>query len=63
MNQTITCPSCQRGLIAFDIHKLVKGEKFICPTCGAAISLSTKSQPTVSNALEGLESLKSVKKE
>lgn len=59
MMQSITCPSCQKGLISFDIHQLLKGEKFICPTCGAAVSLSAKSQPIVSNALDGLDKLKS----
>lgn len=55
--QSIPCPVC-RTPIMFDVNLLISGEKFCCTNCGAAISLSSSSVDTVSNAMKKLGKLR-----
>lgn len=55
--QHLPCPVCKTP-IPFTVEGLLKGERFICPNCGAAISLPTDSRGQVEKAIDGLEKLK-----
>lgn len=53
----IPCPICKTP-IPFNIDSLIKGEKFICSHCGAAIGLSSNSREQVSDAMKKLEEMR-----
>lgn len=54
--QTISCPQCKTP-IPFTIRGLLRGERFLCPNCSAAISLCTESKSQVQSAMEKLDTL------
>jgi uncharacterized Zn finger protein (UPF0148 family) len=57
MEQQMPCPVC-RTPIFFNVYHLLQGERFVCPSCQAAITLSPESHDPVQNALDKLDKLK-----
>jgi len=55
--QSIPCPICSTA-IPFEITRLLQGERFVCPKCNAAISLTNESRPQVQDAMDKLNKLK-----
>ena len=55
--QTIPCPVCKTA-IPVEIHQLLQGVKFICPTCHASMSLAAESHDDVERAVTGYDKLK-----
>ena len=56
--QYINCPVCG-SQIPFDPYRLVRGERFSCPTCpDVSIGLHQESREVVKKSLDELENLK-----
>ncbi|TAE08826.1 MAG: hypothetical protein EAZ95_16745 [Bacteroidetes bacterium] len=55
--QSIPCPVCQTK-IPFDVHALLRGVAFTCPSCFASIGIAQEALPTVNDAMQKLEELK-----
>lgn len=55
--QSIPCPICKTA-IPFEITRLLQGERFVCPKCNAAISLTNESRPQVQEAMDKLNRLR-----
>lgn len=54
--QTLSCPLCKIP-IPFTVSGLLRGERFLCPNCSAAISLCAESKSQVQSAIDKLDSL------
>ena len=55
--QTIPCPVCKTA-IPVEIHHLLRGVKFICPTCHPSMSLAAESHDAVERPETGYDKLK-----
>ena len=55
--QSIPCPVCSTA-IPFEVMRLLQGERFVCPKCDAAISLTSESRPQVQDTMDKLNKLK-----
>ncbi len=57
IDQYIPCPVC-KNRIPIDLHQLIKGVQFSCPTCMAAIGLAAESREVVTDAVTNLDKFK-----
>lgn len=55
--QALPCPVCQTK-IPFDPYQLIKGFKFSCPSCTAAIGVSSDSLGEVKDSMEKFDKIK-----
>lgn len=53
----IPCPVCN-SKIPFDVHQLLLGQQFACPTCNAVIGLAQESRQAVKSTMQKLEDVK-----